>query len=395
MNKLLRFITLLCVLSLMVGIPVNRALADGPTPVGTPATGDGNISIAAVMYPQGFPSKSLKPLNAMVDVCCAVPSSVWTTDGNGNAKTVFNPGDSIRYYYTIYNSMSQTVSAYLVVSRSGPCGSATVWSGNTDAERGAQTAYQDGIIPGGCSGTTNVYTVSVLYNGMTFSKSVYFYIGGVKISSIWTTDENGKVKTVFNPGEKIRYYYTTSNSTGQTALHVPFALTQRGSCGILTISSKYLDVSAGTHSGYQSGTISQSGCSGAQRYTVTVRYNGTPSSRSDNLSINTGVVVSRVWTTDGNGNVKTIFNPGDVIFFNFTTFNSTGQTAVNVLFTSRGTGACSWQSPNDYINLQPGAHPWSQHATIPLSGCSGTQTYTAFVSYNGIPSWKSVSVTFK
>ena len=51
--------------------------------------------------------------------------SAWTTDGSNNTKTVFIAGDAIRYQGRISNTTGGARTAYLVWSRTGPCGTTT------------------------------------------------------------------------------------------------------------------------------------------------------------------------------------------------------------------------------------------------------------------------------
>jgi len=114
-------------------------------------------------------------------------SSAWTADSNGNARTVFNAGNSMRYYGDVYNGTGQTVSAYLVFSRSGPCGTVTLWSGNLNTAPGTARWYLSSTAPRGCPGNYT-YNFSVTYNGRTTSKSSTFTVNGIQGVDYHTRD---------------------------------------------------------------------------------------------------------------------------------------------------------------------------------------------------------------
>ncbi len=114
-------------------------------------------------------------------------SSAWTADSSGNARTVFNAGNSMRYYGDVYNGTGQTVSAYLVFSRSGPCGTVTLWSGNLNIAPGIARWYLSNTAPRGCPGNYT-YNFSVTYNGRTTSKSSSFTTNGIQGIDYHTRD---------------------------------------------------------------------------------------------------------------------------------------------------------------------------------------------------------------
>jgi len=107
-------------------------------------------------------------------------TSVWTADGDGNAKSTFNPGDSIRYYGNVYNSTGGTVTAYFQWSVNGSCGSITSWSGNLSTSSGNVWWYLPVNIPSNACAGTYTYQLSVTYGGQTSSQSTIFtVIGGI------------------------------------------------------------------------------------------------------------------------------------------------------------------------------------------------------------------------
>jgi Phosphodiester glycosidase len=114
--------------------------------------------------------------------CVVKVTSVWTTDGSGNSKSTFNAGDSIRWNGYVYNNTGSSQTAYFVWSRSGPCGSTNMWSGNLSTGPGTPWWYLSGSgvnAPSGCPGNYT-YALSVTYKGQVSSKSTSFKVNGVR-----------------------------------------------------------------------------------------------------------------------------------------------------------------------------------------------------------------------
>jgi hypothetical protein len=210
-------------------------------------------------------------------------SSVWTTDGNGNSKSTFNCGDSIRYYGDIYNNTGSSKTAYFSWSVTGPCGSIASWSGNLTTGAGTYRWYLSGSIPSNACAGTYTYKLSVTYGGSTSSKSTTFTVncggGSVTVSSVWTTDGSGNSKSTFNCGDSIRYYGDIYNNTGssQTAY---FSWSVTGPCGSIASWSGNLTTGSGTYRWYLSGSIPSNACAGTYTYKLSVTYGGSTSSKS-------------------------------------------------------------------------------------------------------------------
>lgn len=188
MNRLLR-LTVFIVLVLLASLfPQQQVFADDPPPIETPTVVDPG-QVDPRMTPQGAPQGDqgqadgeTTPGNSpdSVDSPDATSGSVTvasvrTADLNGNTKTTFNPGDSIRYYGSVKNSTSKSVTAYFVWSRSGPCGSVTLWAGNLNTGTGTWLWNIDSSVPTNCAGAYK-YTLSVTYNSKKSAKSANFSV---------------------------------------------------------------------------------------------------------------------------------------------------------------------------------------------------------------------------
>lgn len=102
-------------------------------------------------------------------------------------------------------------------------------------------------------------------------------------SSVWTTDENGKSKTAFNPVDNIIWKGNISNTTGspQTAL---FVWSLNGPYGSSTLYSGNLRTGSGTYTWDLSGKIA-SDCGGTYTFTLRVTFNGSTFSKSTTYSV--------------------------------------------------------------------------------------------------------------
>ncbi|TAH52142.1 MAG: hypothetical protein EYC68_07535 [Chloroflexota bacterium] len=126
-------------------------------------------------------------------------TNVWTTDGNDQAKTVFNPGDSIKYYGGVNNSGSSDQTANFVWSRSGPCGSSTLWSGDLTTGSGTWNWSLPGSInTDDCAGTYT-YQMSVTFNGSTSSKSTTFTVNQICYTLTKNISPNGTGTVTASP----------------------------------------------------------------------------------------------------------------------------------------------------------------------------------------------------
>ena len=163
MKKIRNFVTLLFFLSLLIsGNRVNVAAERGKP----------DVHPVSDLRPVSVESKT----NTLPDAIATdvYVNSVWTTDGDGNRKSTFRPGDGIRYYAEIHTNGGNIVNAYFRWSADGPCGSIASWSGNL--ETGSWTWWLPTRIPDNACGGTYTYRVSVTYNGETSSQDTSFSV---------------------------------------------------------------------------------------------------------------------------------------------------------------------------------------------------------------------------
>jgi len=264
--------------------------ADGPGPIQVPYQQPGNTQgdvvttneNIAILGQIGDPRQLQKPRNTPKDLAASSSisvSSAWVTDESGNTKTVFNPGDNIRWYGTVVNSVGSSQTAYFVWSVSSPCGSSTLWSGNLTAQAGTWVWYLPGTVPSNACRGTYTYTLSVTFSGSTSSSSANYTVQGVSVSSAWTTDGNGTSKSSFNPGDSIGWYANIVNDTptDQTAY---FSWLLTGPCGSVTLWSGDLTTSAGTATWVLPGTVPSDACLGNYTFTLEVTFNGSKTSKA-------------------------------------------------------------------------------------------------------------------
>ncbi len=420
MKAYLRITTILVLCTLLFTTGITSAAADSPTPVGIP---DKSPSAPAPMVgkPQAVPqnSSAADSTQAATAIGLGKPqaqspdevsvnktltntasgsvtvSSVWTTDGSGNAKTTFNPGDSIRWYGYVYNSTGATQTAYFVWSLNSPCGSNTIYSGNLSTVSGTPWWNVSGTVPSNACGGTYTYTLSVTYNGSTSSKSVGYTVNGsssgsVTVTSAFTTDGSGNAKTSFNAGDGIRWVGSVSNTTGsaKTAL---FTWSLSGPCGSSTLYSNNLSTNTGVINWYVSSTV-PTNCPGSYTFSISVNYNGSTTSKSASYTVNGGssgsVTITSAYTTDGSSNAKTSFVAGDAIRWFGSVANTTGS-AKTALFTWSLSGPCGSSTLySNNLSTGTGVINWYVSNYVPTN-CPGSYTIAVSVNYNGSTTSKS------
>jgi archaellum component FlaG (FlaF/FlaG flagellin family) len=243
--------------------------------------------------------------------------------------------------------------------------------------------------------TMQISAMGSPHEGFSGSKQSEFATasGGVTVTSVWTTDGNGNGKSTFNQGDSINWYGYVYNTTGssQTAY---FVWSLNGPCGSSTLWSGNLSTAAGQPWWDLSGSIPSNACAGTYTYTLSVTFNGSASSKSTTYHVNGSsgsVTITSAWTTDGNGNGKSTFNPGDSIRWNGNVNNTTGssQTAYFVWSLNGPCGSNTLWSGN----LSTGTWTWYLSGSIPSNACAGTYTYTLSVTFNGSASSKSTTYT--
>ncbi len=142
----------------------------------TPSAQTLTIENTQVVNDQGEEIPASSQVASYTVVPSVVVTSVWTTDGNGDPKSAFDRGDSIRYYEGFYNSTGSWQTPYLALSGDGPCGSIASWSGNQDLPPGSSLLYVASSIPSDACGGTYTYQLSVTYNSLTSSRSTTFAV---------------------------------------------------------------------------------------------------------------------------------------------------------------------------------------------------------------------------
>ena len=418
MKTLVRFTTLLALFALIFSTGITSAAAAGPTPGGVPlknitapAQALGNpqavlmeeastVAQSAPVFTTGKPVAQLpvkvisknEPIQTGISYISV--TSVWTAEGLGNRKTSFKPGDTIRWYGYVYNSLPYAQTAFFNWSLNTPCGSSTLYSGNLNVAAGTNWWYLPGTIPSNACGGTYTYSLSITFNGAVSSLSVNYSVGGnVAVVSAFTTNGSGTGKTSFNPGETIGWAGNVSNTTGsaKTAL---FTFALRGPCGSTNLYSGNLSTGNGTWSWSLNGTI-PSNCPGTYTFSFILNYNGSITTKSAAYTVNGNggsVAVISAFTTNGSGTGKTSFNPGETIGWAGHVSNTTGS-AKTALFTFALRGPCGTSNLyNGNLSTGTGTWSWSMNGTIP-NNCPGIYTFTFSLNYNGSITSKSADYT--
>jgi hypothetical protein len=104
--------------------------------------------------------------------------SIQTTDGIGNPKSTFIPGNSIIYEGVIVNPTPNVLMANLSWSVIGPCGPIFSLSEDNGVEPLGGTFSKPQNIPANACAGTYTYTLSVTHDGATSSKSTIFIVTG-------------------------------------------------------------------------------------------------------------------------------------------------------------------------------------------------------------------------
>ncbi len=95
---------------------------------------------------------------------------------------------------------------------------------------------------------------------------------GVTVRAAWTADEAGATKSVFNPGETVRYSGELYNGTGITQT-VSNQWQAWGACGWLLNQATNESVSPATNVWYIAAPLPTGNCGGVYTYTLGVTYN--------------------------------------------------------------------------------------------------------------------------
>ncbi len=107
-------------------------------------------------------------------------NGVWTNDDGNNwatAKTVFHPGDAIRYLGAINNATGSTITAHFTWDILGPSGESIAnWNGDLQTGSGSAWWGLDPALPSTAPVGRYTFTWSVAYGGQTLSQSVAFVV---------------------------------------------------------------------------------------------------------------------------------------------------------------------------------------------------------------------------
>ncbi len=95
------------------------------------------------------------------------------------------------------------------------------------------------------------------------------------------------------------------------------------------------------------------------------------------------IFIEQVWTADANANVKTTFNPNDVILYYAEVVNSS-NTSQSAYFEWSATGPCGFSDGWDgTLTISSGSSNWYLDSTIPSNACSGVYDYEVSVISDG------------
>ena len=101
-------------------------------------------------------------------------SSAWTADSNGNPKTTFVPGETIRFYTTGFNNSGSTAPAGFTWYEEGPCGSKTLSIETVNVSVDGWTRYKTSVVPD-CIGIYT-FTLNISYEGQIASYTTAFVV---------------------------------------------------------------------------------------------------------------------------------------------------------------------------------------------------------------------------
>lgn len=101
-------------------------------------------------------------------------TAVWTAGNDGVARSVFFPGEAIRYYSQGKNYSGDAAVVGMTWSHSGACGNATIYKNNQSLPSGLWENFQTGITPT-CLG---IYTLKldIAFQGKIFTQSTSIVI---------------------------------------------------------------------------------------------------------------------------------------------------------------------------------------------------------------------------
>jgi photosystem II stability/assembly factor-like uncharacterized protein len=106
-------------------------------------------------------------------------SSAWTADSNGNPKTTFVPGETIRFYTTGFNNSGSSASAGFTWFQEGPCGSSTLSVETINVSEEGWTKYKSSVVPD-CLGIYT-FTLYVSYEGQVSSYTAAYVVNNPSV----------------------------------------------------------------------------------------------------------------------------------------------------------------------------------------------------------------------
>jgi hypothetical protein len=101
--------------------------------------------------------------------------SVWTTDGNGNSKSAFDPLDSIIWKGNLSNTTGSPQTVGFIWSLNGPYGAQVLYSGKLSTGSGTYTWGLSGKIASDCGGLYT-FTLRISFNGFVSSSSTTYSV---------------------------------------------------------------------------------------------------------------------------------------------------------------------------------------------------------------------------
>lgn len=216
--------------------------------------------------------------------------------------------------------------------------------------------------------------------------------GALTITTVFTTDGSGKVKSTFAPGDAIQYYARVNNSSGST-ITATFHYQAWGPNNNVIYDQIYQHVSTlvGLITYPSPTTVPNNAPPGT--YTIQVFVGDENNAQNQDtkqsqftVTTNTPtVIVQKVFTADSNNNARTAFAPGDPIHYMWEAQN-TSSTPVTATVTYLATGPQQIYKWSGSASLASGPLRFYSAPTIPTNAPTGTYTITVTITYNGVSS---------
>ncbi len=140
-------------------------------------------------------------------------SSAWTADDTGATKSVFNPGETVRYYGELYNGTNLTQTVNNQWQAWGTCGWILNQATNESVSPVTNLWHIGAPLSTGNCGGVYTYTLGVTYNSITTTQSVTFTMTGPTPTPTPTGVEQVAIDYTYDP----LYRLTRANYTGSLA----------------------------------------------------------------------------------------------------------------------------------------------------------------------------------